>query len=257
MGQAMDMVLQRKIPLSSGNHIHRQCAGILQHDGGSVQFQIGAQANAKVLLNWVHSSPKYGIRFDGQPPKVGVKGTIMRNVVWKTNGIMVKGNFHKVENNLAFDKRNDKSGDNQGRGCTLCVLRKVRSNRTPINGKTKILRNAADAASDPSAGKWKDNMEGDVRTMVMDADNLDFRPRKNSACNKAEAGPYLISYNPRSREYWIPGRKLYKASTSVPPNGSTTVKVNETENESTSFDFCTVFVECLYINIKIRLFTFL
>lgn len=166
MGQAMDMVLQRKIPLSSGNHIHRQCAGILQHDGGIVQFQIGAQANAKVLLNWVHSSPKYGIRFDGQPPKVGVKGTIMRNVVWKTNGIMVKGNFHKVENNLAFDKRNDKSGDNQGRGCTLCVLRKVRSNRTPINGKTKILRNAADAASDPSAGKWKDNMEGDLHRRI-------------------------------------------------------------------------------------------
>jgi len=70
MGQAMDIVLQRKIPLSSGNHIHRQCAGILQHDEGRVQFQIGAQANAKVLLNWVHSSPKYGIRFDGQPPKL-------------------------------------------------------------------------------------------------------------------------------------------------------------------------------------------
>ena len=95
-------------PLVKLNHIHHQCSGVLQHDGGSVQFQIGGQTKAKAQYNWVHSTPKYGIRFDGQPPRVGTMGTIRNNVVWKSNGIMVKGDSHTVLNNLAFDKRNDK-----------------------------------------------------------------------------------------------------------------------------------------------------
>lgn len=216
-------------PLIMFNHVHHQCWGVLQHDGGSIQFQIGAQTKAKARYNWVHSTPKYGIRFDGQPPRVGVMGTVSRNVVWKSNGIMIKGDKHKVFNNLAFDKRNDKSGDHQGKGCSLCVLEKVRSNPVKINKNTVVMRNAADTESDPLAGKIvSSNIEGDVRKEVVDADNLDFRPRRDSRYNKDRVGPYR--YAPRSKKYWIPGRQLYKTSTPVPPDGSTTVKVNVTNN---------------------------
>ena len=74
--------------------------------------------------NWVHSSPKFGLRFDaGKHPYFGYNGTLKANVIWKCGGIMVKGEFHTVVNNLAFGKRNDYSGDKTIDGCTLCVLK--------------------------------------------------------------------------------------------------------------------------------------
>lgn len=36
-----------------------------QHDGSHVQVQIKSQTHAILQQNWVHSSPKYGVRFDG------------------------------------------------------------------------------------------------------------------------------------------------------------------------------------------------
>lgn len=221
-------------PVVKLNHIHHQCWGVLQHDGAGVQFQIGAQTNALCQNNWVHSSPKYGLRFDGQPPRVGRSATMKENVVWKCGGIMVKGESQTVLNNLAFDKRNDTSGDKQGDGCSLCVLKFVLSNSVEINKETVVLRNAADVANGGKkkkprgtyqlAGKLVQfNMIGNVRPEVIDADNLDFRPRKDSKYNKDMVGPYRFESN--SKYYWIPGRQLYKASTPVPPDGSTTVKV--------------------------------
>ena len=137
-------------------------------------------------------------------------------------------------NNLAFDKRNEKSGDKQGAGCTLCVLKFVRSNPVEINKHSEVLNNAADVANGgkrkrprgtyPLAGQSVQfNIVGKVRPEVMDAENLDFRPRPGSAYIKDNVGPYM--YNPKSKYYWIPGRQFYKASTPVPPDGSTTVKV--------------------------------
>ena len=67
------------------------------------------------------------------------------------------------------------------------------------------------------------NLVGDVQQEVVDLNNLDFRPRKDSRYNKDKVGPYL--YDPSSKYYWIPGRQLYKASTPVPRDGSITVKV--------------------------------
>ena len=223
----------RPKPVVKLNHIHHQCWGVLQHDGAGVQFQRNAQTNGLSQNNWVHSSPKFGIRFDaGQPPRFGHNGTLEANVVWKCGGIMVKGNFQKVINNLAFDKRNDSSGDKTVDGCTLCVLWHFCQSAVAMNSESVVLRNAADVAdsskSKPFPGRLdKFNEVGDVRKEVMDADNLDFRPRKGSKYNKHKVGPYL--YNPHSRYYWIPGRQLYKASTPVPPDGSTTVKVKSTK----------------------------
>lgn len=149
---------------------------------------------------------------------------------------MVKGEFHTVVNNLAFDKRNDYSGDKSVDGCTLCVLKRFRQKAVEMNKESVVLRNAADVATGgkikgvtyPLPGRLVEfNAVGDVQKEVMDADNLDFRPRKHSKYNKDKVGPYL--YNPSSTKYWIPGRQLYKASTPVPPDGSTTVKVKLTK----------------------------
>ncbi|KAL9965293.1 hypothetical protein ACROYT_G029070 [Oculina patagonica] len=222
----------KRNPTVELNHIHHQCWGVLLHDGAGIQFQRGAQTNGVLQNNWVHSSPKFGLRFDSEkPPEVGQNGTIKKNVVWKCGGIMVKGEFHTVLNNFAFDRRNEKSGDKRAEGCTLCVLKRFREEPIDMNMESVVLRNAADVAN---GGKIKGvtyrlpgrlvdfNIEGDVRKEVVDAENLDFRPRKDSKYNEDKVGPYL--YDPSSKYYWIPGRQLYKTSTPVPPDGSTTIK---------------------------------
>ena len=57
----------------------------LQNDGSHIQTQIRYQTCALLEQNWVHSSPKYGLRFDGQPPKVGYRGTMQSNAAWCEN----------------------------------------------------------------------------------------------------------------------------------------------------------------------------
>ena len=124
-------------------------------------------------------------------------------------------------------------GDKTIDGCTLCVLKRFREKPIAMNRKSVVLRNSADVAGGgeiqgviyPFPGRLvKFNVVGDVRREVMDADNLDSRPRRGSKYNKYKVGPYL--HNPNSRYYWIPGRQLFKASTPVPPDGSTTVRLN-------------------------------
>lgn len=68
----------------------------------------------------------------------------------------------------------------------------------------------------------KDNVVGQVRQQLVDADNYDFRPKAGSDYIPNSVGPYL--YNPKATTYWIPGRKLYKTSTPIPPDSSVTVK---------------------------------
>ena len=108
------------------NDISRQCWGMLQHDGAGIQAQVNRQTKILLQQNWIHFSPKYGLRFDGGPPKIGRHGTMKQNVVKKTNGMMVKGDYHTVDHNLIFHKFT-KAGDHDGQGskCNLCVLRLV------------------------------------------------------------------------------------------------------------------------------------
>ena len=74
------------------------------------------------------------------------------------------------------------------------------------------------------SGILKGNVIGDVRGQLMDPDNMDFRPRADSSYNINGVGPYDLAET--KKKYWIPGRKMYKASNPVPPNNSTTVKAS-------------------------------
>ena len=121
-------------------------------------------------------------------------------------------------------------GDKTIDGCTLCVLKRFREKPIAMNRKSVNVAGGGEIQGViyPFPGRLvKFNVVGDVRREVMDADNLDSRPRRGSKYNKYKVGPYL--HNPNSRYYWIPGRQLFKASTPVPPDGSTTVKVKSTK----------------------------
>lgn len=207
---------------------------VLQNDGSSVQTTIHPQSHALLEKNWVHSSPKYGLRFDGQPPRLGGNGTMRKNMIWKCGGIMVKGDNHTVLHNLVFDKRSEKKGDQQGKKCALCVLRYVRENPVPINNNTVVMYNAADVANGgvhnkslyPLAGSVvKYNVMANVSDQVVDTENFDFRPVEDSLYIENNEGPY--SYNPKLTQYWIPGRQLYKTSMPIPRDDSTNVEANK------------------------------
>merc|ERR1712176_1145667 len=65
-------------------------------------------------------------------------------------------------------------------------------------------------------------LAADVDQQLRDPDNLDFRPREGSQVAKVNAGPYSLAES--ATTYWIPGRQEWRASTPVPPQGSTTAK---------------------------------
>ena len=46
------------------NHIKGQCFGFQQNDGAGIQVTIKAQADSYLKNNWIHDSPKFGLRFD-------------------------------------------------------------------------------------------------------------------------------------------------------------------------------------------------
>lgn len=217
-------------PIVKLNDITKQCWGLIQNDGAGVQLTTKPQLRSRLEKNWVYNQPKYGLRFDGEPPKIGIKGTMVKNVVGKCNGMMIKGDYHRALYNLAFDKENANDDDKQGAGCALCVLKYVRTNPVSINNHSEVLGNIADVANGgkiiggngevyPVAGSLiKKNIFGkNVNKILKDPYNFDFRPIDK----KINVGPY--PYQKEFKRYWIPGRKLYKASTPIPPHKSESV----------------------------------
>ena len=217
------------------NDISKQCWGVIQNDGAGVQLTRKPQNYSRLEFNWIHDQPKYGLRFDGEPPKIGENGTMSNNVVYRCNGLMVKGDHHAVQYNTVFDKRNDKDDDMQGTGCMLCVLKYVRTNPVAINHHTIVTNNMADVANGGKIPKGKgkvyplagdtimnNDIDINIKNQMMDPDNNDFRPRFASRSAKINAGAY--PYEARMEHYWIPGRQIQRPSSPVPPNGSTTVK---------------------------------
>lgn len=90
------------------NYATGQCWGLIQNDGASMQISPGAQNGVIITHNWVHNSPKKGLRFDGNghPPSKGYHGYQGFNVVWNIHGnkeMYPKGDNHTVESNLAYD----------------------------------------------------------------------------------------------------------------------------------------------------------
>ena len=116
--------------------------------------------------------------------------------------------------------------------CFYYIARYVRNNPVAINHNTVVEYNAADVADGGwhkdklynMSGILKDNVIGDVRAQLMDPDNMDFRPTPDSAYNVNGVGPY--DHTETKEKYWIPGRKMYKASNPVPPDNSTNVKAS-------------------------------
>ena len=192
-------------------------SGYMQSDGSLIQCMVGQQPGVVIRFNWLHDTIKYGARFDGNG--AGNNGLMHHNVIWNVQGgIMVKGYEHSLYNNTAFDNgdKNDiivmiDQGGNEG---TI----------TRNNAANKIAGHRSGTYEEyPVPGIYDHNWNGyetggNIKNHLMDPENLDFRPRPDSAL--VDAGmivegitelygfsgdaPDLGAYE-HGGEMWVPG----------------------------------------------------
>ena len=154
--------------------------GYLQTDGAVVQMHEAQQTGTEVSYNWIHDTPKYGIRMDG--PGLangdGRNATVHHNVVWNVKGgIMVKGDYHTAHNNTVFGEDYDKNN--------IIVLFDDgfgnENSTTEFNAADKIAAHRSGTYEDhPVPGNYSDNFNGyedNGRTFdISITDNMEFDP---------------------------------------------------------------------------------
>jgi len=206
--------------------------GMMQHDGSVFHTVIPSQTGTLITRNWVTDARRGGIRFDApiNGSKWGHGGSVVRNVIWKAEKSMIKGEDHFVANNTAFDNQM----------ADLTVLNNPA--QAGHNTRTVVANNLAGLLSGgarvlkPLANDTGGNRSGvDVRKVLRDPDNLDFRPRDASLIDAGVSqkgieyvgeAPDIGAYEAGDTEYWIPGRRTEHATMPVPPNSSETVKTD-------------------------------
>jgi hypothetical protein len=215
--------------------------GHLQHDGSMTQYTVNETNTAVVSYNWYHDGKKSGARFDcpNPPTRWGVNGTMHHNVCMNTGtGLLPKGNSHFIYSNTALDC-----------GGQDIAIHDYADGSGATNDQTITRNNAAEKLSGikgdkgyvPLPGTHSNNWNGfltglGLRTQLRDPDNWDFRPQAGSDLVDAGAvisgitdghfgsAPDIGAYELGDTNYWIAGRKLYKASTPIPLNGTTSAK---------------------------------
>jgi hypothetical protein len=214
--------------------------GLVQNDGSMIQLTINAQPNSETAYNWFMDSDKYGARFDastaaGSP--TGSDGLMHHNVGFNMkSAIMQKGDYHRCLNNTALDTSNN----------GIIILDDSISDNdftiTRNNAAEKLSGARSSYLSVPGVAdhNWNGYQNGnaDLRTVLRDPDNLDFRPQSGSALVDAGtqiagitdgflgAAPDIGAYESGASHYWIPGRRQDTATTPVPPDRATSVKSN-------------------------------
>ncbi|MBI9017322.1 MAG: right-handed parallel beta-helix repeat-containing protein [Phycisphaerae bacterium] len=217
--------------------------GYLQNDGALIQISVKQQDRSETSFNWVHDSVKIGLRFDnsnvpGSP--WGESARAHHNVAWAVDRTFFKGDKHYIYNNLTFDcQRNDlipsSDVETNGRNFETVTRNNIAGNLSGHRtkpGKDYPVPGVVDH-------NWAANFKGrGIRTQLRDPDNLDFRPKAKSelvdagASIKVYEGGYMGKsldigpYEYGDAKYWIPGRKVSKASVAIPPNGTETAKAD-------------------------------
>ncbi len=195
------------------NHVYNM--SLIQHDGSLIN--VGAkddmQKDTVIDWNWSHDCYKASARFDsanmGNPDTVqyGQFGTISNNTVWNAGPIKVKGNNHKVLNNIGFNPKN---------GISIAVLDNPSmggfNDLTVTKNNAGILSSSFGSVVSTLPGIVENNLDKEPSTMVRDFENWDFRPVKDSELDKLKVGPYKAG----DSYYRIPGYKTEIASMPIP-----------------------------------------
>ncbi len=172
--------------------------GHIQSDGAIVQLMMNEQSGSEIAYNWIHDTPKYGIRMDGPMggTNTGRNATVHHNVLWNVkSGIMAKGDYHEIHNNTVF-------GSDLGFGKNQIIILHENNHgnensTTAFNAADKISAHRSKSySSDPIPGIYSSNFNGYLDTelsvyeMLRDPENYDFRPIMNSLLDNLSAGAY-------------------------------------------------------------------
>ena len=198
------------------NHMIGQCWGFIQNDGASISVGREGQEGVMITNNWIHDSPKKGIRLDSptdvDPDEMGCCGYLGFNVVWNSESqeTYPKGDNHTVSNNVGWDDHDNK--------CTICVP--CEAFDVPMNSHSTVVNNGA-SKLDCGGAVVENNYESEeVKEQMVDTDNYDFRPIAGGGFIPPDGGDLIGAYGFEIATYWIPGRKLFKASFPIPKDGS-------------------------------------
>lgn len=212
--------------------------GLLQNDGSLIQVGVGQQPGTVVRYNWVHNSPRQGIRFDNSnlPNSPWGKGcSVHHNVAWETDRCFFKGDEHYIYGNLVYDSiLNDliPSANTSINGFNYKTI-----TRNNISNKFSGDINEITEVPGVVDHNWAGNEQNkDIRSQLRDPDNRDFRPKADSdlvdtgalvngkTFSYVGSAPDIGPYEFGDENYWIPGFQDSRASVAIPTNGSTTVK---------------------------------
>ena len=227
------------------------------------QIPTGSQPSTTFRYNWaIDGHNRNGVRLDGDP--AGTQCVVHHVVSMNNNrGFRLKGDNHTISNltalyngpksdiNIAqikfYGYENPETGEISTDPTLGWPKADGRRGSLPTHGNlNSTVRNIAGDTIDAwplpapdSLGVW----HGDVQIQKMeeqlrDAGNWDFRPRTGS--NFIDAGavlagitdgyigtaPDLGAYEYADPHYWIPGRRLAKANTPVPPLGNQNVQTD-------------------------------
>ncbi|MBL7214660.1 MAG: DNRLRE domain-containing protein [Phycisphaerae bacterium] len=204
--------------------------GMLQSDGACIHRMVAEAPDSITRYNWIHDTVKYTIRFDGNP--AGERGLVHHNAVWNANCMRLKGDWHEIYNNMGFDYTLSSKGNIN-----------VATDKHPTPNANSITRNnTASLITDwPLPGTAGNNYNAVVEVLTMrdllrDVDNHDFRPKTGvplidggsviAGITDGYVGtaPDIGAYEYGDTHYWIPGRKMDKAATPIPPDGAVNVK---------------------------------
>lgn len=193
----------------------------MQHDGSLTQLASKYQNGSVITRNWVHDTPKNGLRFDAPEPELktlGGNGTMSFNVIWNSGGLVVKNDYQTIINNIVF---NSTSMWPTG-PCDITI-----NAQYPTENVHSIFKNNGASCMEDKNNKKKvgirhNNIVGPVETQLRDPRNLDFRPKPDSKYEGQFIGPYRVN----DTSYWIPGRQSHIASHPIPPHDAWNVPID-------------------------------
>lgn len=194
---ASETINSRHVPYEfSYNDISK--TGLVQSDGAIYSISRGNKRGSRIHHNWLHDSRKTGIRYDAPFNQSAIGGThaiVDHNVIWNcSKGMMIKGNFHHIYNNTAFNNGSiDLTIINEGMTDPNDASQKIYSNPATItrnnlagkiSGHRKNPVNTSPSSEIP--GVVNNNIYSEtstalsIKTLLEDTDSRDFSPKATS-----------------------------------------------------------------------------
>jgi hypothetical protein len=205
----------------------------IDNDGDCLQIRSSSAVSTTMAYNWVERSAK-GLRLDSGSNSAFVQeevnNTIHANVCLMSHGFELKNDYNRYTNNLAVWPPPGIMARKGAAGATASVFRVDAMRFKGENSHSVLEGNVATNWTTPVPGvtspKRPNVFDGNVGGQMRDPTNLDFRPRAGTHLAQSGAGPYSDSSGGHcgiAGSYWIPGRRGWRASSPVPPTGSTNV----------------------------------